>query len=102
MVPMASVSGTTKSSNSSKDMTRTARLRRCQSRASTHFMTGQVETTSMVAQMAAPRKGRRIQNDAAIRAPRNSTPSVILTRSAEGFSCMGTGSGTVFMKVSQV
>jgi len=44
-------------------------------------MTGQVATTTMVAQITADRKGRTIQNEAAIRMPIKSTARVVWVRS---------------------
>ena len=57
MEPLASISGTTKSNSISSVITSTARLRRRHSRASNHSSSGQVATTSIVAQIVAAMKG---------------------------------------------
>ena len=50
-------------------MTVTATQRRPPARRCTLIMSGQVATTIMIAQMIAPRNGRRIQSEAAISPP---------------------------------
>ncbi len=62
-------------------ITATASRRLPQSRAWIARITGQVATTTMVAQMMAGRKGRNIQNEAAIRPPMKRIPRVIWARS---------------------
>ena len=62
-------------------MTVTARPRRPHSTPCTRSISGQLATTTMVAQINGPRKGRRIHRAAASSRPMNSTPKVTRARS---------------------
>src|SRR5690349_4887017 len=78
-------SGTISSSSIARVITATAGPRRWK-RASSLRKSGQVETTTVVAQTSAARNGRRTYSDATINSSRQSTPSVSRVRSgrAEG------------------
>jgi translocation and assembly module TamA len=86
MVAMASTSGTTNSSSSSSVMAVTASQRRPPVAACTRSISGQVATTTIVAQMAGPRKGRNTHSDTPNSSPMNSTPKVTRARSRPGGS----------------
>ena len=81
MVPMASTSGTTNSSSSASDITSTATQRLPPAQACTRSISGQVATTTIVAQMVGPRKGRRIHSEPPISSPMKSTAKVVRVRS---------------------
>jgi len=94
MVAMASDSGTTSTSNRRSVITNTASDRFPHSRAWMPSITGQVATTTMVAQITAGRNGRNIRNEAAIRPPMKRTPRVIWARSrCCGFMFLQSGHG---------
>jgi hypothetical protein len=84
MVAMASDSGTTSASSRMSVITNTASARFPHSRAWMPSITGQVATTTMVAQITAGRNGLNIQNEAAIRPPMKRTPRLIWARSRRG------------------
>src|SRR4051794_31183210 len=65
-------------------MTLAATQRRPPARCCRPSSSGQVATTIMIAQISAPRNGRRIQKDAAISPPMNSTVSTERVRSLRG------------------
>ena len=69
MVPIAADSGTTSTSSRTTDITVTASQRRPPAQRCTLISSGQVATTIMIAQMIAPRNGRRIHSEAAISPP---------------------------------
>src|SRR5688572_8203949 len=69
MVPIAADSGTMSSSTRMSDIAVTAAQRRPPTRRCSARNCGQVATTIIVAQMIAPRNGRRIHNEAAISPP---------------------------------
>ena len=77
MVPMATTSGTTKSSSRASVITKVASQRRPPTAACTRRISGQVATTTIAAQIAGPMKGRSTHSDAPIRVARDSTPSVV-------------------------
>jgi len=81
MVPIASEKGTTNTRRSAIVITVTASQRRPHSHPCTRSMSGHVATAIMVAQMSAGRKGRKIQNEAAMSPPMNSTARVVRGRS---------------------
>ena len=84
MVEIASVSGSTNSSSRISTIASTARLRRRHSRAWIQSKAGQVATTTIAAQIVAPRKGRRIQSEEPMSNTRVRTPKVVLARSGRG------------------
>ena len=84
MVPMASDSGRTSTSNIAPDIAATAIFRLSQSHDCSRRITGQVATTIIDAQMIAPRKGDRIQIVNAISATMIRTPNVARGRSVGG------------------
>src|SRR5512139_562388 len=81
MAAMASDSGTTSARSRMTVITTTASDRFPHSRAWIASITGQVGTTTIVAQITAGRNGSSIQNDATMRPPMKRTPSVIWARS---------------------
>jgi hypothetical protein len=81
IVVIAAVTGSTNSSSRISTITVTARLRLPQSLAWNQSSAGHVATTSIAAQIVAPRNGRSVHSDAMISATRVSTPSVYLARS---------------------
>ena len=84
IVPIAAENGATKTSSSATIIAVTASQRLPQSRACAATISGQVDTTIIVAQMVAARNGRRIQNVAKIIPPRNSTARTMRARSSRG------------------
>ena len=84
---IAIVSGSTNRSSRISTITSTARLRRRQSRASNHSSAGHVATTTMAAQIVAPRNGRRTQSEDPMSRAMLNTLSVILAKSVR-FSVM--------------
>ena len=92
MVAMASVSGTTSTSSNTRVMTTTARLRRPHKRACTRSINPHVATTTVVAQIAGPMKGRSSHSVAAMSRPRHSTASVVRVRSRATFFMSGPAS----------
>src|SRR5688500_9048998 len=88
-VAIAAESGTTSTSSRTTDITVTASQRRPPLRRCAHSIIGQVATTIIVAQMIAPRNGCRIQNEAAISPPMNSTVSTMRVSSRPWSSATG-------------
>ncbi len=85
IVATASQNGPIKTSSRARVMTVTASQRRCHSRRCTRSISGQVATTSVVAQIVAGTNGHRIQNEVAISPATNSTARMVRTRSS-GFA----------------
>ena len=81
MVSIASQSGTTSSSSMPSVITVTAGPRLPPSRASRDFSSGQLATTSMAAQTAAPRNGRKIHSEPAISSRMQMIARVVRVRS---------------------
>ena len=81
MVSIAAQRGRISRSSRPSVINATAGARRLPSRACRDFSSGQVETTSIVAQTAAARNGRRTHSVAAISSRRQMTASVVRVRS---------------------
>ncbi len=84
IVTMASDSGTTKTSSSVEVISVVASQRRPHSRSCSQRSAGQVATTTIVAQITAPRNGRRIHSEPRISTPIVSTLSVMRASSRRG------------------
>src|SRR5512139_4057277 len=78
---MASPKGTIKTQKITMVINVIASERRPQSRVWRAVMSGQVDTTRVVAQIAGPRKGLRIQREVPIRPPMKSTANTVLVMS---------------------
>src|SRR5262249_36014826 len=107
IVVMASQNGMIKTSSSARVITATANPRRFHSRCWTRSISGQVATTSVVAQMIAGTNGRNIQTHAAIQTGTKRTAKVVRVRSPRtsilfggvagepigGFTCASSSAG---------